>query len=137
MKKILQWTWCLPQTLLGYIYYKLSDARKVIDYKESKVVFGRKVYNGISLGRYILLNDKAYPESNDYTQITIKHEYGHCVQSYIFGPLYLIVIGLPSVIHHAIGHSLYHLLGTWDYFDDYYERYPENWADKLGRVSRE
>lgn len=27
---------------------------------------------------------------------TIKHEYGHQLQSYILGPLYLLIIGLPS-----------------------------------------
>lgn len=49
---------------------------------------------GISLGKYIIVSQWA-------TQKTIMHEYGHCLQSKILGPLYLLVVGLPSILHAA------------------------------------
>ena len=46
----------------------------------------------------------------------------------ILGPLYLLVIGLPSFIHAA----------TWKDRPgrDYYAFYTERWADRLGGVTR-
>jgi hypothetical protein len=73
---------------------------------------------GISLGKYIIL-------SHDDID-SIKHEYGHSVQSRYLGWLYLLVIGLPSLL--------------WAMFykgDDYYKFYTEKNADKLGGVINE
>ena len=57
------------------------------------------------------------------------HEYGHCVQSLMLGPLYLIAVGVPSYrwanlpalrkMRRETGRS-------------YYSVYPENWANRLG-----
>jgi hypothetical protein len=41
------------------------------------------------------------------------------------GPLYLIVVGLPSIIQNILGK-----LGIISDLN-YYKRYPENWANKL------
>ena len=49
----------------------------------------------MSLGDYLFMPTNATKES-------IKHECGHCRQSDILGPLYLIVIGVPSVIHNIV-----------------------------------
>lgn len=131
---ILQWTWCLPQTLLGLVL-KLCWKGKRDRYWFNNHVY--TVYNtpkenlgGISLGKYILLGTNMDDEK------TIKHEYGHQLQSYILGPLYLLVIGLPS--------------GLWCWFIQdlvnkhrkkkgkptlsYYWLYTESWANKLGKV---
>ena len=91
---ILQWTWCLPQTLLGLVL-KLCWKGKRDRYWFNNQVYivyntTKKNLGGISLGKYILLG------ANMDTEKTIKHEYGHQLQSYILGPLYLLVIGLPS-----------------------------------------
>jgi hypothetical protein len=60
----------------------------------------------------------------------IKHEYGHTLQSKMLGWLYLPIICVPSLILFT--------LTTIDILDyaDYYKRFPENWADKLGGVRR-
>ena len=62
-----------------------------------------------------------------------KHEaIGHGTQSRWLGPLYLIVIGLPSIIWAA-------LYGTkmFPYTKNgYYKFYTERWADKLGNIER-
>jgi hypothetical protein len=71
----------------------------------------------ISLGLHVITNSKDTK--------TLDHEYGHTVQSERWGPLYLPVIGVKS------------LLEVW--FDNdgyYYDDWPENEADKLGGVIR-
>lgn len=72
--------------------------------------------SGVSLGSFALVSpDCAHDEE------TVRHELdGHTVDSKIFGPLYLLVIGLPSVLHllHYDGHS------------DYYDFYTERWANR-------
>jgi hypothetical protein len=61
--------------------------------------------------------------------IGIQHELGHSIQSLILGPLYLIVIGLPSWIWF-----------TWynngkDKRVSYYWFYTEAWANKLAKIN--
>lgn len=82
---------------------------------------------GISLGQYIIISENSYRDKRNRTK---KHEYGHSRQSLYLGPLYLIVVGLPSIlwagfIHDMVGKEV-----------SYYDVYPENWADKLGEVNR-
>ena len=58
------------------------------------------------------------------------HEYGHTFQSALLGPLYLLAVGLPSYIWANLPQmetkrSIRHI--------PYESRYPENWAEALGR----
>lgn len=73
----------------------------------------------ISFGKYII----SYENANYFS--TIKHELGHCKQSLYLGWLYLIVIGIPSLIW----------CGVWKYTNKPYDWfYTESWANKLGNV---
>jgi hypothetical protein len=62
---------------------------------------------------------------------SIKHEYGHAIQSRILGPLYLIIIGIPSIIWAALYGSI-----IPRYKNNYYRFYTEKWADKLMNIKR-
>ena len=73
------------------------------------------------MGRSIILNDKY-----SGNELSIKHEYGHSIQSSYFGWFYLLIIGLPSIIR-VIVWRIRRLKSL-----DYYMGYPENWANKLG-----
>ncbi|MFC2145012.1 hypothetical protein ACFLQQ_01650 [Actinomycetota bacterium] len=126
MKKYLKFLliiWELPQIFLaGMIIIFLR--REIIGretYKNVRIIYIKKFPAGISLGRFIILNDKY--KSNE---LSIKHEYGHSVQSMYFGWLYLIVIGLPSIIRILVW-RIRRLKSL-----DYYKGYPENWANKIG-----
>ena len=74
---------------------------------------------GISLGDYIIVCS--------HNAKMVKHEYGHCLQSRRLGWLYLIVIGLPSILHAGLCRCRRH---------SYYDFFTERWADKLGGVER-
>lgn len=113
--------WQFPQHLLALLIIKITKATYKENYK------GAKIYNasitGISLGQYIIV-------SEDVSENTIKHEYGHTKQSYLLGPLYLIVVGLPSIVMNIL--SRMRILDN----RKYYIRWPESWADELGEVKR-
>lgn len=134
--KVLKWTWELPQTLLGAAlipFYKRSTL-KVVEHGDTKVFFSSKFPGGISLGRYVFIhwNGKTKMSSKSM-QNTIRHEcFGHGTQSKYLGPLYLIVIGLPSIIWAALYGSIIPRTKN-----GYYKFYTEKWADKLGFVTRD
>ena len=122
MKKILHFfifIWTLPQNLLGLaliIIYRLSFKTK---YK-SAYIYDKLPAEGISLGYFILFDDYEHKVN----ETDIKHEYGHCIQSLILGPLYLLVIGIFSELNYKFGFS-----------KSYYAFWTEKWADKLGGVT--
>jgi hypothetical protein len=64
-------------------------------------------------------------------ELTVRHEYGHQVQSKIFGPIYLLVIGLPSIIWAG----MYGVIIKPTH-NGYYKFFTEKWADRLGGVKR-
>jgi len=125
-----KWIWQFPQHMLALVLLWVFHYRikKVEKYETSKFYWLANSRWGISLGDYIILGDY-------FSRMTVKHEYGHTLQSYMFGPLYLLVIGLPSITQNILSIVSYKI-GAGHYADDYYTRYPENWADKLGGVER-
>ncbi len=115
--------WELPQTVLAgmiIIFLRRKISGREI-YKNTNIIYIRKFPPGISLGRFIILNDKY-----SGNELSIKHEYGHSVQSMRLGWLYLFVVGLPSIMRILVW-RMRKLKSL-----DYYKGYPENWANKLG-----
>ena len=120
--EVLKFLWQLPQIMAAFIYFLYLDCKGGIvstcSYKDANVVIKRKYGGCVTLGDHIFLSPRA-------SENTIRHEYGHTRQSLILGPLYLIVIGIPSIIwaatHHVIAPSK-----SYDWL------YTERWADKLG-----
>lgn len=114
MKNIILYIWQLPQNLLGLLFLLFIRGEKKHEINGIKFYYAKNFKGGISLGNYIILgyiNEKS-----------VKHEYGHCVQSKMLGWLYLIVIGLPSVIHAWLCNCKNH---------SYYDFFVEKWANKL------
>lgn len=130
LKSSLLWLWQLPQNLCGIIYRSISKDNRicVIENDDSRSV-GAKVYlqrakGGVTLGKYVFINQ-------DYTdkEAVIKYECGHVKQSKILGPLYLLVIGIPSILHAWLNNYIgcYWKNGKYNY----YHFYTEKWANKL------
>lgn len=122
------YTWCLPQTLLGHIILLFSKRLRKEEYKLATV---HRIENnfGISAGKHIILSASAYGQKD------VRHEYGHVLQNLILGPLYLFVIGIPSITMNIMSRFSY-LYGKGIFAENYYNRWPESWADKLGKVYR-
>ncbi len=131
MKKILPnfilWVWCFPQSFFGFLFY-LYFIKGVLAEKEYKNIFvyciDTKTFGGVSLGKFIFVSKK------NFNGWGIKHEYGHTIQNYIFGPFYLIIIAIPSAIQFWI--SKYNKKFRKNYFN----RFPEDWADRLAGIKR-
>lgn len=132
---LVDWIWCFPQTFIGFILswtiwrksYRKKDFEELALYYNANILVkdeGGKVFDlisGTSLGRYILVKDY-------HNERVVRHEIGHLIQSRILGWFYLLVVGLPSVINNlrARKNEIVWL--------SYYNRYPEKWADKLGKA---
>ena len=105
-----RWTWELPQTIFGLAYSKGRNWAGKVDavqhYRGATYVIneygGKK--DGITFGSYINMNDwydKPVNENGDFDPMQdgiYMHEYGHYLQSQLFGPLYLFSHGIPSFV---------------------------------------
>ena len=120
---IIKYIWQLPQNIIGLImglHYR-RKGYKTLAYKDRLITYWGR-YTGLSLGKYIFVNERA-------REYTIKHEYGHTKQSLLLGWLYLLVIGLPSLIwcncfeKYRRKHNV-----------SYYSFYTEKWANKLAGI---
>lgn len=95
LKKVLfifwQCTWGLAQTLLGAIFFYFTRQHPHTTYRGCiDTRWNRR--GGLSLGLFIFTPNDGIPDGE---KIRV-HEYGHCIQSLVLGPLYLL-IGLISV----------------------------------------
>lgn len=106
-------TWELPQTLLGIAVGNLSVNIGVesVDYSESGATMIRRpvpakyksyweVFAGVTLGSYVnyMGGGTAPGAQTKVKHLANQHELGHYEQSKIYGPFYLFIIGLPSLI---------------------------------------
>lgn len=132
MKDFLLYVWQFPQNLVGLIIrlFCPADIGKDENFRDDiNVYISSRMSGGISLGKYIILSK--YYSNYIFDKDTWNHEYGHTRQSKYLGPLYLFIIGIPSLIWAA-------LYGTAirETKNGYYKFYTEKWADKLGGVKR-
>jgi hypothetical protein len=123
MFRLWQWTWGLPQTLLGAVIYLICRDCPHDRYRGTIATYWK---NKGSLGVVMFL----FLGSND-PQVRV-HEYGHAVQSMILGPLFLPVMGLPSILWCNLPpcRRLRKEKGV-----SYYSFYPEKSANHLGRLA--
>lgn len=119
---ILLWVWQFPQNLLG-MALRLIYGRPNAVFRGVPVVVCPRFRSRISLGRTIVTKWPYLEDSKGWA-----HEYGHTRQSLYLGPLYLIIIGLPSLLWAV----------WWDKKRGipYSAFFIEKWADKLGGLDK-
>lgn len=123
--KALLFIWQLPQHLLALGLVLLCHIRNIKLRRDGEIIVMEKFWaGGVCLGEYIFV-----PEDGDGTQ-TRKHEMGHRTQSRFLGPLYLIIVGIPSACLCLAASRSRHINQT------YFEHFPENWANRLGHVDK-
>lgn len=123
---IIKYVWQFPQMLAAWIWYLLR--KKSILYNSIGnfyTVYVGANRGGVTLGDRIFIS-RCY--HGEYLNMVIAHESGHVKQSLYLGPLYLIVIGIPSI------------LWAWSHRwiapkKNYYWFYTESIANKLGGVA--
>jgi len=122
--------WCLPQNLFGYIEYidNVNNGNVVdtFEYRDTEVIVLKgDDFFAYAYGEYIFLSERYLEER---IEVTLAHEYGHVLQSRRFGPLYGLIVGIPSWYHQLRSPR------DREYADRYYEYWPEIQADRLGEA---
>ena len=84
---LVQCTWGIIQSILGLLLFLSGIREKHFLYRGCIVTLWNREVN-VSLGLFVFVQ----------TKDNIEHEYGHCLQSLLLGPLYLPVIGIPSFL---------------------------------------
>lgn len=134
IKRALLLIWELPQNIIGaflFIFFAVFSDSVILDDDDSMEMYSPMMRGAISLGIFRVYAYKYLGNGARYVELVRRHEKGHRKQSMMLGPLYLIVIGLPSLIWAAL-HSYVKRLGAVDY----YSFYTEKWADRLAGVKR-
>lgn len=132
--KALLLIWELPQNIAGAFYFIIHGVFAktfIIDDGDSFEMYSDKQKGAVSLGVFRVYKAEYYKSSAYYVKLKRMHEKGHRQQSKWLGPLYLIVIGIPSIIWATL-HSFCKPISKIDY----YWFYTEKWADKIGGVKR-
>ena len=117
---LLQYTWGLPQTLLGSAVYLAHRKDEHGKFGNAKVTYWDRP-DGLSLGKFIFVPKKG--------RGMLDHEYGHTIQSLILGPAYLPLVGLPSLLWNRLPYYRNKRKNTGR---DYYSVIFEKNANKLG-----
>lgn len=127
IRNLILFIWQLPQHLLailyiGYLVMMSKDLGVDSRYKQA-IVIPCVMRGAVTLGCYVFVG------LNSEYRKTVKHELGHTIQSKILGPLYLIVIGIPSITYCGL-RRIFPSLRKKNYYDFYTERWANNLSEK-------
>lgn len=120
---MLLFIWQLPQNIIAVFMLPFLGKLELIACRNYAFCFiGEKMQGGISLGNFIYVS-----KSLSKYETHIAHELdGHTVDSKYFGPLYLFIIGIPSICWAGFRDTKKH--------PNYYEFYTERWANKHAKL---
>ncbi len=131
IRAIIQYTWCLPQTLSGWIYYTIlkysGELTESFNYNELIISSTPNMPNSSSMGRFIFMGQR-FPQ---YREKLVLHEYGHVSQSYLFGPLQLPLVGLTDSIWWLYCKNQEKNNPSFSFDDTYWNFFTEKMANRL------
>ncbi len=135
---LIQWTWGLPQNLLGLLLFFLHR-KDPHDRYHGAVVTVWSAKSSVSIGMFVFITDAPYfyeklqaqHSREELSQRLLVHEYGHTIQSLLLGPLYLLIMGIPS--------TLWGFLPSFNRKRrekkiSYFSFFTERWANCLGEA---
>ena len=132
---LIQLTWGFFQTLAGFFVWLACAGRPHERYRSALVTLWRR-HDGLSLGPFIFIPDMLAGATDADRAFRTKrrdellvHEYGHTIQSLIFGPLYLPLFAIPSFVWAGLP-ALRRRRREGKLY--YYDFYPERLANRLG-----
>ena len=127
IRNLILFIWQLPQHIVAIIYFgylvmMCKDLGVDSRYKQATVI-PCIMRGAVTLGNYVFVG-----LNSEYKE-TVKHELGHTIQSKILGPLYLIVIGIPSITYCGL-RRLFPSLRKKNYYDFYTEKIANYLSEK-------
>lgn len=120
---LLQCTWGLPQTLLGAVIFLLHLRRGHYFY-HGVIVSEWGMHDSASIGLFVFIGER-----DAACRPLLVHEYGHTLQSLLLGPLYLLLIALPSTVWLHL--PCFRRMRRKKHLS-YYTFYTESWANCWG-----
>ena len=119
IRNLILFIWQLPQHIVALIYFgylvmMCKDLGVDSRYKQATVI-PCIMRGAVTLGNYVFVG-----LNSEYKE-TVKHELGHTIQSKILGPLYLIVIGIPSITYCGL-RRIFPSLRKKNYYDFFSEK---------------
>lgn len=134
--RIWQCTWGLLQTLLGLIVFLAHFKDKHFSF-HGAVITAWENKASVSLGMFVFVAEapnyirrfKGRISAEELFRRLLVHEYGHTIQSLMLGPLYLIIIGIPSFLWGFLPSVS---KKRRDEQISYFAFYTEKWANSLG-----
>lgn len=127
IRNLILFIWQLPQHIVALIYFgylvmMCKDLGVDSRYKQA-IVIPCVMRGAVTLGNYVFVG------LNSEYRKTVKHELGHTIQSKILGPLYLIIIGIPSITYCGL-RSLFPSLRKKNYYNFFSEKWANNLSEK-------
>ena len=136
---IWQCTWGILQTLLGVAHFLIYIKCKHYFY-HGAIVTEWNNRSSVSLGLFVFVTAEPYfyerlkdeYSMEELSKRLLVHEYGHTIQSLLLGPLYLIVIGIPSTLWGFLPYySNKRKIESLSYFSCYTESWANAWGEKV------
>ena len=132
---VLQWTWGIIQNIIGLALFAANAFKKHYRYKGAVITEWNFRRGSVGLGMFIFVSVPRGgikdPAEAAALEKTICHEYGHTLQSIILGPLFLPVIGIPSLMWCGFP-CFVNYRKRKDV--SYYWFYTERWANSLAKI---
>ena len=131
---LVQWSWGLPVNLIGgiaFLFCTKIKKRRWQHFGYSYIVYLPWNAGGLSLGIFIFMRDNH--KSKKWTYNTRIHEYGHTWQCLLLGPLYYIIIAIPSMIWCNCFES-YRKKNNVSYYKLYCEAWANKWGQKFSKM---
>ena len=133
---VFQCTWGLLQTTLGFIMFLLHIKDEHFSF-HGAIITKWKSKSSVSLGMFVFVTDETYFyeklkgefTKEELSQRLLVHEYGHTIQSLVLGPLYLMIMGIPSTLWGFLP-SCYNKRKNEHI--SYFSFFTESWANFLG-----
>ena len=127
IRNLILFIWQLPQHIIAIIYFgylvmMCKDLGIDSRYKQATVI-PCIMRGAVTLGNYVFVG-----LNSEYKE-TVKHELGHTIQSKILGPLYLIIIGIPSITYCGL-RRIFPSLRKKNYYDFFSEKFANYLSEK-------
>lgn len=133
---LVQWTWGLPVNLVGglmFLYFTKIKGYRWQHFGYAKIVYMPWNAGGLSMGLFIFIKDNH--KDKKWTYNCRIHEYGHTWQCLLLGPLYYLVIALPSVIW-CNCFAGYRKKNNVPYSAAYCEKWADLWGQKFSGMTQ-
>jgi len=130
----LQWTWGIIQNLLGLLLMLCIRKKAlrpfhgavVVEYHDQAFT---KRFGTFALGMFIFYKNT----DQNVKQNILTHEYGHTIQSMIYGPFFIPIVGFCSIrwaLSYSKNREKYNALNIF-YADKYPEKQANYWGEKI------